>query len=593
MTSIDKLGIIVAISVVVIFVGIGVGMSNVSPDPLPISRPGVMQEGFDPRMTPNIPIREISPPVTREIENINEKNIIQNEKKSDCVPQRTLFQKLVNQNPVFLKKYGDIISSKNLESSHIFEVGSEPITISYDEHTSKEKPFGFTATLRSNIDELKENGQFNNPYFIEDKFLQTENGVIIYKRTLFEISNEFQYEEIFERSIPIIDISNIETSPKITEKIKKQSELCPNNSADISSVTGIYEDIEYAVIENNDSCYDLLSESEKILYPLFGCIVHPHSSVYQDAKEYAKGIMVENMPSVENCEKGNDGTYTCDVDFINGFTKTYDYHEGVTEKYVQDLWFTDVEIYYLDFSIDLKDTVGLRAPISNEIIIENILKIIDDGSGDMNIISTIEGKDLGVDEYKKLGIETSQLHNGYEFIFIFDNQASAHARALGINLIGPYSIELGNVNEGIDFETPLVEDLEFNIDIPQLIQYDAGILSLGVDAKADVTAKSNKITAEITSNGFHELEFSPVNSWKKTVSLEKDNNSSLDFNFSDLRYYPEIIIDPQARISITADLDVVDFTYKTGYAPIFSITITPELKTHDGSNGTFEFNYEK
>ena len=79
-------------------------------------------------------------------------------------------------------------------------------------------------------------------------------------------------------------------------------------------------------------------ECEKILYPLFGCLI-PHSSFYQDAKDYAKGIIIQNMPSIENCGQPDDefGTYTCDVNFINGFTEQFSFHEGVTERYVQDL----------------------------------------------------------------------------------------------------------------------------------------------------------------------------------------------------------------------------------------------------------------
>jgi len=595
-TSADKLGMIVAVSVVIVFVGIGVGMSNVTPEPSQISRPGAAQEGFDPRMTPNVPVREIPSPVTREIENSNERNILQNEKESDCIPQRTLFQKLVNQNPEFLNKYGNIISSEKLESSHIIEMDSKPITISYDEHVSKEKPFRFTETLRSNVDELKETGQFNNQYFIEDKFIHSENGVIIYKRTLVEISNEFQYKEIFERNIPTIDISKIQTSDIIKENIEKQSELCPNNSTDISSVTGIYEDIEYAIIENEDSCYDMLGEGEKIIYPIFGCII-PHSGLYQDAKDYANGIIVENMPSIENCKKDdNTGTYTCNVDFINGFTESFSYHEGITERYVQEVLFIDVEVYYLDFSVHMDDTFGIRAPISNEIVVTGIPGILSDNSGTMEITSVLEGKNLSKKQYAELGINSSQLHDGQEFIFIFDNNASAHARILGINVIGPHSIELGNIHEGENFESPLTTNVEFNMNIPKLIAYEYGVLSIGVDVKADVTAKTDKITAVITDSTTKspELEFSTTNFWEQTVYLEKDGPPfDFEFNFSEFTYYPEIILEPQARISLTANLEVVDFTYKTDYYPIFSMTITPELKTHDGSNGTFEFNYEE
>ena len=589
-TSADKLGMMVAVAVVVIFVGLGVGMSNITPESTDISRPGADQEGFDPRMSTNIPIREVPLQISREVENSNERNIIQKVKESECIPQRNLFQKIINQNPEFLNKYDSIISSENLESSHSIKMNSKPITISYEEHTSQnEIPFRFTETLRSNVDELKNTGQFNNQYFIEDKFIQSENAVIIYKRTLIQISNDFQYKEIFERNTPTLDTSKIQTNNKIKESIEKQSELCPNNSTDLSSVTGIYEDIEYIVIENKDSCYDMLGEGEKILYPLFGCLI-PHSSFYQDAKDYAKGIIIQNMPSIENCGQPDDefGTYTCDVNFINGFTEQFSFHEGVTERYVQDFLITDIEVYYLDFSVNMEDVFGVRAPISNEVIVEGIAEIKDNNKGVMTITSSLSGVNLSKEDYKDLGIESSQLYEGQEFVFIFDNNATAHARVLGIDVIGPHSLELGNVQEGENYETPLKEDLKFNVEIPEIISYQYGVLSIDVDTKTDVTSKTNKITANISPQN-EKLEFSKMNSWQKEITIE--NPDSFDFVFSELTYYPEIILKPQARISLTADLEVVDFTYNTDYYPLISIAMTPELKTHEGSSGTFEFEY--
>ena len=616
---------IVAVAVVVIFVGIGVGMSNVSPEPVQTisDRPAIQQQAMDFK------------PMLKETIQIPKDTESKEEKSKSISKEFGNIKNILNNPPEILGSDSGILKQGKLSKLSPISLYNLPIVLSFNEDV--DGAFEYTKSLRERISELESSDQFTNQIAIDDKFVEYEDKVILYKRTIVQITSADQYNYIFKPTPT--DDSEYSNQLDATAFKRTVNDIFSDieNSDELISViddkNGFHSQTEYVEIPKSGivSCNDT-SPEDKFCIDLDSQRMIDLSFDKVPPKNIPPPAI---MPDIDDCELEN-GTYHCDVSFVNGFTYGISWHKGLETQWIAPTWvtwLTDIsEVWYINAYVDIQNGFGLRLPLLADITVRDF-----EQNENFQIIGfsstyALSGMNFDAEDFAEAGISRLQLFNGNEFVLVSANNAHLEVRLIdGQVSIGPHHLQLGDFDQSRDFTTPLGSDTVqiISIEIPGSdlgLVYSILFLTGQVDLKIDVDGGSEHVDAQITGiNSSHNVDDnhqfnSPNRPSDFLIAFDEfsvdPQSRSFGFELSNLEYYPLFEVTPNARLAITmgipgaltmvgldggaieeraVELFGNSYTYRTAYYPLFTLSIEPGFSfgAHDGTSGTFVFSYAK
>jgi hypothetical protein len=632
LTSADKLGMVVAVAVVIIFVGIGVGMSNVEPEKIvqTISdRPTAQQQ-----IAIISDIKPITPSISSDFSDKNQIKKYSNEFGN--------IKKIAKNLPDILSSDAPIINQGHLSKLPQISLNNLPIVLSFNDNI--DGSFEYTQQLRDRISNLRNNGDFDNQISNQDKFVEYEDKIILYKRTIIQITSVDQYNYIFKptptedsrysNDLDSNQFGNIVNA--VFENIKDKKELIST----IKNKIGFHSQTEYVTIPKSGivSCYDISSEDKSCVDLDNGQILDiPQSEKFNPPRTHPNNSPF--LADVENCTI-EDGTYTCNADFLNGFTYGISWHKGLESQYTLPeyvswaIWaaslgaFDISQIWDIHTYVDIQNGFGLRLPIMAEVVVTNFESEDSQITG-FNSEYTLSGMNFTANEFQEIGVRETQLFNGNEFVLVASNSAFLDVRLFdGIISIGPEELQLGAFDQSRDFTTPMGNDRVriISIEVPGSdlgLVYSILFLTGQVDLRVDVDGGSEHVEAQIRGANLDQnardenTRFETVRDSLFASDTFSVNVPGDDFGFelSELEYYPLFEVTPNARLAITLGLPGAlatigldggqaqeaavalfgdSYTYHTDYYPLFTLSIEPgfSFDSHDGTSGKFVFSYE-